>query len=335
MSKTGISQLPLIPKEVDNLLKLVIMEASDVRPSFVCFLPDFQCSPANIIYFNGITESTGIQHRKSVSLSLAKRKSPQGTLDVTSRLSDASLEAESFLINGFAQSRASLAGDVCRMGVVEKGAQHAVHGMATATDLPGLENGESANARDDSSGEIDVLAFEITEFFNAFTKGQEHKLLKCMQTLNLSSPESLLEPEGDQRGAKLSPAPENQHVKSDKVGTPIDGDRIDGRISSSAGRSGKWNGFLDADSFSAALSGPLTFSGPMSFSGNSGHGPYSGSVSHRSDSSTASTHSFAFPILPYEWNSSPVKMAQPDKRFMQRPWKRRLRSLFCCADPYK
>lgn len=333
MSKTGIVQLPLILEEVGNLLKLVIMEASDGRPSFVCFLPEFQCSPAHIMYINGITESTGIQHisGKSVSLSLAKKKSLHGTLDVTSRLSDASLEAESC----FTQGKASLAGDVCRMGVVEKGAQHALYGMATATDLQGLEYGESANALDESSGEMDVLAFEITEFFNAFQEGQEHKLLKLTKTSNFLSPQSLLEPEGDQRGAKSNSASEDQHLKSDKVGSPIDVDRIDGRISSSAGRSGKWNGFLDADSFSAALSGPLTFSGPMSFSGNSGHGPYSGNVSHRSDSSTASTHSFAFPILPYEWNSSPVKMAQPDKRFMQRDWKRRLRSFFCCADPYK
>ncbi|OVA16902.1 hypothetical protein BVC80_9049g32 [Macleaya cordata] len=46
-------------------------------------------------------------------------------------------------------------------------------------------------------------------------------------------------------------------------------------------------------------SGPIAYSGPI---------PYSGSISLRSDSSTTSTRSFAFPVLHSEWNSSPVKM---------------------------
>ncbi|XP_057857104.2 uncharacterized protein LOC131066370 [Cryptomeria japonica] len=83
-------------------------------------------------------------------------------------------------------------------------------------------------------------------------------------------------------------------------------------------------------------SGPISISGPISHSGqiplsgrvsySSGPIPYSGSLSTRSDSSTASTHSFAFPILPNEWNSSPVKMKQADSRYFKK--KRRCR--FCC-----
>ncbi|KAL4323541.1 hypothetical protein GQ457_11G027450 [Hibiscus cannabinus] len=46
----------------------------------------------------------------------------------------------------------------------------------------------------------------------------------------------------------------------------------------------------------------------------SGTMPCSGSVSVRSSSSTASSHSFAFPILASEWNSSPVRMAEADPR---------------------
>ncbi|MBA0790156.1 hypothetical protein Gohar_014821 [Gossypium harknessii] len=42
--------------------------------------------------------------------------------------------------------------------------------------------------------------------------------------------------------------------------------------------------------------------------------PCSGSMSLRSSSSTASSHSFAFPILPTEWNGSPVRMAEADPR---------------------
>ncbi|KAI5056300.1 hypothetical protein GOP47_0028118 [Adiantum capillus-veneris] len=281
---------------------------------------------------------------KAVSVSFGK-KSPNGTVDLKNRLSEASFKAESCVSNGFADYKAASAGPVRPMGVVANGAQHELHDTTTGTDFHNRDNRESGNdqiaecmgnhaAANDLSGEIDILAFKITEFFNAFQEGQEHNLLKFTQTLDLLSSESLIKPEGGQRDAKTNPALINQHIKSDNVVTQVDADPIDGRISSSAGRSGKWNGSFGAESFSGTLSGPLTFSGPMSFSGNSGHGPsYSGSVSHRSDSSTASTHSFAFPVLPFEFNSSPVKIAQPDKRFVQRPWKRRLRHLFCCADP--
>ncbi|KAE9605610.1 hypothetical protein Lal_00025557 [Lupinus albus] len=61
----------------------------------------------------------------------------------------------------------------------------------------------------------------------------------------------------------------------------------------------------------------------------SGHVPYSGSISLRSDSSTTSTRSFAFPVLPSEWNSSPVRMAKADKSNYRkhRSWRE---GLLCC-----
>lgn len=67
-------------------------------------------------------------------------------------------------------------------------------------------------------------------------------------------------------------------------------------------------------------------SGPIA---NSGHIPYSGSISLRSDSSTTSARSFAFPILQSEWNSSPVKMAKGDRRNLRkhRGWRM---GLLCC-----
>lgn len=74
-------------------------------------------------------------------------------------------------------------------------------------------------------------------------------------------------------------------------------------------------------SFSLAgpLSGLITYSGPI---------PYSGSISLRSDSSTTSTRSFAFPILQSEWNNSPVRMAKADRRHYRkhRGWRLGL----CC-----
>ncbi|ESW28364.1 hypothetical protein PHAVU_003G280500 [Phaseolus vulgaris] len=56
---------------------------------------------------------------------------------------------------------------------------------------------------------------------------------------------------------------------------------------------------------------------------------YSGSISLRSDSSTASSQSFAFPILQQEWNNSPVRLAKPDSehRRKQLGWKH---LLLCC-----
>ncbi|CDO98546.1 unnamed protein product [Coffea canephora] len=63
---------------------------------------------------------------------------------------------------------------------------------------------------------------------------------------------------------------------------------------------------LGSSSFSAAStpSGRLTFSGLIPFSDN---------ISVRSNS-TASTRSFAFPILATEWNESPIRMAEVDRK---------------------
>ncbi|KAL5723321.1 hypothetical protein ACHQM5_006733 [Ranunculus cassubicifolius] len=71
-------------------------------------------------------------------------------------------------------------------------------------------------------------------------------------------------------------------------------------------------------SFSAT--GPL--SGPLQI-------PYSGSISLRSDSSTTSTRSFAFPVLNTEWSTSPVRMAKPDRSQFRkhRGWRM---ALLCC-----
>lgn len=79
---------------------------------------------------------------------------------------------------------------------------------------------------------------------------------------------------------------------------------------------------LGESSFSAAgaVSGRISYSGSI---------PYSGSISIRSDSSTTSTRSFAFPILQSEWNSSPVRMEKPERsRYRKhRNWRN---GLLCC-----
>lgn len=78
--------------------------------------------------------------------------------------------------------------------------------------------------------------------------------------------------------------------------------------------------------FESSFSGPSITSGPLT---PSGHIPYSGNISLRSESSTTSTRSFAFPVLQNEWNSSPVKMAKADRRRLKedRGWGYRI---LCC-----
>ncbi|CAA6661512.1 unnamed protein product [Spirodela intermedia] len=71
------------------------------------------------------------------------------------------------------------------------------------------------------------------------------------------------------------------------------------------------------------LLGPSFLSGRM----YSGHLQYSGSVSLRSDSSTTSTRSFAFPVLQSEWNSSPIKMVERGRFRRRRGWGS---GFFCC-----
>ncbi|KAK3144524.1 hypothetical protein QOZ80_4AG0314240 [Eleusine coracana subsp. coracana] len=79
--------------------------------------------------------------------------------------------------------------------------------------------------------------------------------------------------------------------------------------------------------FELSFSGPSITSGPLT---PSGHIPYSGNISLRSESSTTSARSFAFPVLQNEWNSSPVKMAKADRRRLRedRGWSYRI--LCCC-----
>ncbi|KAG0475357.1 hypothetical protein HPP92_015043 [Vanilla planifolia] len=79
--------------------------------------------------------------------------------------------------------------------------------------------------------------------------------------------------------------------------------------------------YVESSMYHAAV-----FSAPIM---NSGHIPYSGNISLRSESSTTSARSFAFPILQSEWNSSPVKMVKADRKQLRkvRGWKM---TLACC-----
>ncbi|KAL5207132.1 hypothetical protein ABZP36_031567 [Zizania latifolia] len=71
--------------------------------------------------------------------------------------------------------------------------------------------------------------------------------------------------------------------------------------------------------------GPSIMCNPAS---TSGHIAYCGNDSVRSESSTTSTRSFAFPVLQMDWTSSPVRMAKAERRRIRRRrgWRR---GLFC------
>ncbi|KAK7411305.1 hypothetical protein VNO78_02738 [Psophocarpus tetragonolobus] len=57
----------------------------------------------------------------------------------------------------------------------------------------------------------------------------------------------------------------------------------------------------------------------------------SSSASHRSNDSISSTHSFAFPILPAEWNGSPVRMLEADKGQLRKDRWQKIMMLFSCC----
>ncbi|CAK9316783.1 unnamed protein product [Citrullus colocynthis] len=94
-------------------------------------------------------------------------------------------------------------------------------------------------------------------------------------------------------------------------------------------------GNFDSDSVSSQVQhgiGETSFSSMVplgSLISNSGRIGFSGSISLRSDSSTTSTRSFAFPILQSEWNSSPVRMAKADRKHLRkhRGWRH---GILCC-----
>ncbi|XP_075659614.1 uncharacterized protein LOC142629501 isoform X1 [Castanea sativa] len=124
-----------------------------------------------------------------------------------------------------------------------------------------------------------------------------------------------LSPENGDNGLETKKMSELENGISDTQTVSRQLQHGQGEVSFSAAGQGE-------ESFSAVgtLSSLINFSGPVT---------NSGSISLRSDSSTTSTRSFAFPVLQSEWNSSPVRMAKADQRCFRkhRGWKQ---GLLCC-----
>lgn len=342
-----------------------LMAASDAQPSFLCLLPELQGKPTSVLYLNGTSENSSIRHFSTapIPLTITRRKCQNGAHDLPIRTPNAITYIG--LSNGYCNNRETVLsnGDCSNRESTFGNSFHRVvsYVRSTATSMEANSNeheppdkamrGDTCIADKGESGstgvaeseenhdlirdfmeEEDELAFEISEFFKAFEDGQEHTLMILREKLRSSSTESVSKQKVGEKGSISKHILMDGQSNSYELGILRDrefNDGISGNMGS-PGQSGKWNGDLEVDSVLANLSGPLPFLGPNFYSGHSGHIPYSGSLSYRSDSSTASTHSFAFPILPCEWNSSPVKMAQPDQRYTRQRWKQRLHGFFCC-----
>ncbi|KAF8021371.1 hypothetical protein BT93_G1724 [Corymbia citriodora subsp. variegata] len=124
-------------------------------------------------------------------------------------------------------------------------------------------------------------------------------------------------PESSNRGESSSNGNKEQHEGQNV--RKLDG-ASDRRTESSLGRHD-----LGESSFSVAgpVSGSISYSGPIAYSGSLSLR----SLSIRSDSSTTSARSFAFPVLQSEWNSSPVRMVKSNRRWKQKGWRHRI---LCC-----
>ncbi|KAL1216663.1 hypothetical protein V5N11_029385 [Cardamine amara subsp. amara] len=159
-----------------------------------------------------------------------------------------------------------------------------------------LEEQSLPQLQDKEKRSLETTELEKTEE----TEKAEEKLSSVSTTTSQEPNKTCNEPE--------KPETENQLLQNHLVENSLEDDKL---FPSGFGETS----FSAAESIS--ISGHITYSGPIAFSG---------SLSVRSDASTTSGRSFAFPILQSEWNSSPVRMAKADKR-RQKGWRH---VLLCC-----
>ncbi|CAD6260601.1 unnamed protein product [Miscanthus lutarioriparius] len=164
------------------------------------------------------------------------------------------------------------------------------HEMGTATSLS-ISNGEHSDVKSDNGQKYEIDGQDINDF----------------------------NPRDAELGTKIS-----EDITDSKSSTPVQTESV---VQQNGPDSAKVTAqTVIRNPFESSFSGPSITSGPLT---PSGHIPYSGNISLRSESSTTSTRSFAFPVLQNEWNSSPVKMAKADRRRLKedRGWGYRI---LCC-----
>ncbi|XP_010506951.1 PREDICTED: uncharacterized protein LOC104783501, partial [Camelina sativa] len=173
----------------------------------------------------------------------------------------------------------------------------------------------------------DILSREDEQKSLNGNRHEEHSPPQLQDKENRSLETTGLESEPEKTEEKLSTAstttsqepnktcndPDKPETENHQQNRLVENSHEDDNLSSS--RFGETS-FSAAESVS--ISGHITYSGPIA---------YSGSLSVRSDASTTSGRSFAFPILQSEWNSSPVRMAKADKRRQKGGWRH---TLLCC-----
>ncbi|KAK1295778.1 hypothetical protein QJS10_CPB15g01043 [Acorus calamus] len=175
----------------------------------------------------------------------------------------------------------------------------------------GEDNDEQLQFDQGSTGEVDstALAVPLSEKMD--------KTSESMDASSISVVEGESGPTATNDGEKRPDTADQQSCETPKV-SGVEETVLD--VPSVSMRSFYTHGHGDSFSGAPSSSGRISCSGQI---------PYSGSISFRSDSSTTSTRSFAFPILHSEWNSSPVKMARAERRHYRkhRGWKI---GLLCC-----
>ncbi|KAL5553801.1 hypothetical protein UlMin_041202 [Ulmus minor] len=201
------------------------------------------------------------------------------------------------------------------------------HDSSSPSTLPGDHHSQNGSSRYNKTPTTTTIEEETSETLTVSSKAQHESTKEecsqngvcesCHETPKTSSP--------DGATSEIENASsEVQHVVArDEILQNVapNASIIEDGIFGTQNISGQFIYTQGECSFSAAgaMSGRINYSGPI---------PYSGSISLRSDSSTTSTRSFAFPVLQTEWNSSPVRMAKADRRFRKHSgWKH---GLLCC-----
>ncbi|XP_008809678.1 uncharacterized protein LOC103721303 [Phoenix dactylifera] len=255
------------------------------------------------------TQSNGSKENASICLSQGTLE--DGCLTATSSSSDV---GESEQSDGIKESPAKCSSK----DTLEEGCL-----VGTSASYDVCESVESSGIKEKpakslSQGPLkDVCSQDMAMPSDAKESNQSSGTMGNPANAELESGVSGLASVGGQEGKEKIDRQQDGQAKND----PVTEEAVSDNATTSARSSFVHNHHLDAD-----FSEPVYMSGPIS---SSGHIPYSGSISLRSDSSTTSTRSFAFPVLQSEWNSSPVKMAKADRRHLRkhRGWRV---GLLCC-----
>ncbi|XP_010928100.1 uncharacterized protein [Elaeis guineensis] len=255
------------------------------------------------------TQSNG--SKENASISLAQGTLEDGYLTAASSLSDV---GESEQSSGIKESPAKSSSE----DTLEEGCSvttSALYDVSKSDESSGIkekpDEGLSQGLLKDVCSQDMALPSDIKE------SNESSRTMGNPANAELESGVSGLASIGGQESKEKIDRQRDGQAKND----PVTEEAVSDNATTSARSSLVHNYHLDAD-----FSEPVYMSGPIA---SSGHIPYSGSISLRSDSSTTSTRSFAFPILQSEWNSSPVKMAKADRRHLRkhRGW---WLGLLCC-----